>query len=233
MMKIGIVGDFSPEYPSQTATNQALEHSADKFGLAIDFEWLPTAAIIENMHDIRESYHGFWIGPGFPDSLDGVLAIIRFARENNVPLLGTCGGFQYMIMEYARNKMGLEHVGHEERDPDAAQMIIGKMACSLVGQLSGVTVNKHSRAYAIYQAEHTVESFRCNYGLHPDYQRQVHEAGLKVVGKDSLGNARIVELPEHPFYMGTLFVPQLGSTAASTHCIVDSLLVAVRDRRAP
>jgi CTP synthase (UTP-ammonia lyase) len=137
-----------------------------------------------------------------------------------------------MIMEYARNKMGLKHAGHEERDPDAEQIIIGKLACSLVGQSSEVMVNKHSRAYSIYQAEHTVEPFRCNYGLHPDYRRQLHEAGLEVVGTDSVGNARIVELPEHSFFIGTLFVPQLGSSAVSTHCIVDSFLVAVRDKRA-
>lgn len=145
MIHIGIVGDFSPEYPSHAATNQALKHSADKLGLAIEYEWLPTSAFIEEMDVICESYQGFWIGPGFPDSVEGILA---------------------------------------------------------------------------------VEPFRCNYGLHPDYLQRVHEAGLKVVGTDSAGNARIVELPEHPFYMGTLFVPQLRSTVSSTHCVVDAFLSA-------
>lgn len=226
MMRIGIVGDFSAEYPSQTATNQALQHSADKLGLDIEYEWLPTARIVKEMDFIRQTYQGFWIGPGFPDSMDGVLEIIRFARENDAPLLGTCGGFQYMILEYARNKMGLRQAGHEEREPDADQIVIGKLACSLVGEISQVTIDRYSRAYAIYQAERIAEPFRCNYGLRSDYQRRLHEAGLEVVGTDSVGNARIVELPGHLFYMGTLFVPQLVSSSEASHCVVDAFLSA-------
>ena len=137
-----------------------------------------------------------------------VLSIIEFARENNVPLLGTCGGFQYIIMEYARNKMMLENAGHEERDPHSNQLIISKLSCSLVGQKGEVIIKKSSRIFEIYQEENVIEQFRCNYGLSPEYEKQIHEAGLRIVGTDSMGNPRIIELPEHKF-IGTLFVPQL------------------------
>ncbi|MDQ0115610.1 CTP synthase C-terminal region-related (seleno)protein [Paenibacillus harenae] len=223
-MKVGIVGDFSPEYPSQIATNNALMHSSRKLGVSVEYEWIPTATISKQMDTIKETYQGFWIGPGVPDSIDGVLSIIQYARENNVPLLGTCGGFQYIIMEYARNKMMLENAGHEERDPHSNQLIISKLACSLVGQKGEVIVKNSSRIFEIYQMENVIEQFRCNYGLSPEYEKQIHEAGLRIVGTDSMGNPRIIELPEHKFFIGTLFVPQLSSTLDSTHCIIDSFI---------
>ncbi|WP_307606907.1 hypothetical protein [Paenibacillus sp. V4I9] len=144
--------------------------------------------------------------------------------ENNIPLLGICGGFQYIIMEYARNKMMLDNAGHEERDPHANQIVISKLACSLVGQKGEFIVKKTSRIFDIYQVENVIEQFRCNYGLSSDYEKQIHEAGLRIVGTDYIGNPRIIELPEHKFFIGTLFVPQLSSTSNSTHCIVDPFI---------
>lgn len=229
-MKVGIIGDFNPEYPSQIATNNAFMHSSAKLGVSVEYEWIPTATISKQIDIIKRDYQGFWIGPGYPDSIDGVISIIQFARENNVPLLGTCGGFQYILMEYAKNKLMLENAAHEERDPHSNQLIISKLACSLVGQKGEVKINKFSRIFEIYQAENVIEQFRCNYGLSPEYEKQIHEDGLRIVGTDSNGNPRIVELPEHKFFIGTLFVPQLSSTPDSSHCIVDSFITTVLDQ---
>lgn len=226
-MKIGIVGDYNPEYPSQLATNNALIHSSKKLGVSIEQEWIPTTTIIEQIDTIKETYQGFWIAPGSPNSIDGVLSIIEFSRENNVPLLGTCGGFQYIIMEYARNKLMLKEAGHEERDPHSAQLVISKLSCSLVGQIGEIIIKKPSKVFEIYQEKNVIEQFRCNYGLSPEYEAQIYEAGLKIVGTDSMGNPRIIELPEHNFFIGTLFVPQLKSTSETPHCIVDSFIGSV------
>ncbi|MBA2936944.1 hypothetical protein HZF08_01345 [Paenibacillus sp. CGMCC 1.16610] len=229
-MKIGIVGDFSPEYPSQIATNNALRHTLGKLGISIEFEWIATATITKQLEAIKRTYNGFWIGPGYPDSIDGVLSIIQFARENDIPLLGTCGGFQYIIMEYAKHKLMLEHAAHEERDPDASQLIISKLACSLVGQKGEVIIRKPSKTFDIYKTETTNEQFRCSYGLSSEYEKQIHDSGLKIVGTDPVGNPRIIEIPEHKFFIGTLFVPQLNSTVDSTHCIIDSFITTVKGR---
>ncbi|MEC0269538.1 glutamine amidotransferase-related protein [Paenibacillus anseongense] len=229
-MKIGIVGDFSPKYPSQIATNNALKHTLGKLGISIEFEWIATATINKQLDAIKHTYNGFWIGPGYPDSLDGVLSIIQFARENDIPLLGTCGGFQYIIMEYAKNKLMLEHAAHEERDPHASQIIISKLACSLVGQKGEVFLRKHSKIFDIYKTEYINEQFRCNYGLSSQYEKQIHDSGLRIVGTDSAGNPRVIEIPELKFFIGTLFVPQLSSTVDSTHCIIDSFITTVKGR---
>ena len=223
-MKLGIVGDYNPEYLSQLATSNALMHSSKNLGTRIEHEWIPTATVHEQIDTIKKTYQGFWIAPGSPNSVDGVLSIIEYARENNMPLLGTCGGFQYIIMEYARNKLMMEKAGHEEQDPHSTQLIISKLTCSLVGQEGEIILKNPSRVFEIYQKTNIVEQFRCNYGLSPDYEAQINEAGLRIVGTDSMGRPRIIELPEHKFFVGTLFVPQLNSTLETPHCIVDSLI---------
>jgi len=226
-LKIGIVGDYSAQYPSQQATNEALIHAIEKAGIHIEYEWLPTASITVQMDVIIQSYSGFWIAPGVPESVSGVLQIIQYCREQNVPLLGTCGGFQNILIEYARNQLMIEDAEHGERDPNAPRLFISQLACSLVGQQGEVIINHSSKAFGIYQASSTIEHFRCNYGLNPDYQSLIEESGLKIVGRDINGEPRIIEIPEHKFFIGTLFVPQLSSTYEVPHCLVNSFIELV------
>ncbi|WP_341418981.1 hypothetical protein [Paenibacillus filicis] len=85
-------------------------------------------------------------------------------------------------------------------------------------------IQQPSRAFGIYQQSRVTEAFRCKYGLNPEYQRMIHEAGLRITGEDAHAQPRIIELPEHPFYMGTLFVPQLSSTPEHPHGLVNAFL---------
>ncbi|AIQ12960.1 CTP synthase C-terminal region-related (seleno)protein [Paenibacillus durus] len=223
-MKIGIIGDFNPGYSSQQATNEALAHSIKKSRKQIEYDWIPTASIPEQLDTIKKVYNGFWIAPGIPESISGVLQIIRYAREHNVPLIGTCGGFQNIIIEYAKNKLMIEDADHEELNPDASKLVISKLTCSLVGQKGEVHIKSPSKVGEIYQKKTTVEPFRCNYGLNPEFEAPIHEAGLKIVGTDVEGRPRIVELQGHQFFIGTLFVPQLSSTQENPHCLIDSFI---------
>jgi CTP synthase (UTP-ammonia lyase) len=223
-LKIGIVGDFNPAYPSQQATADACMHSIKRLGVQLEHDWIATASISEQLDTIAETYSGFWIAPGLPESADGVLQLIRYAREHNVPLLGTCGGFQNMIVEFAQNKLMMKAAGHEERNPEASELVISKLACSLVGQKGEVFIQSPSLAFDIYQTATAIEQFRCSYGLNPQYAAHIHEAGLKIVGTDAEGKPRMVELPEHKFFIGTLFVPQLSSTPDNPHCLVNSFI---------
>ncbi|MDR6550132.1 glutamine amidotransferase-related protein [Paenibacillus qinlingensis] len=223
-MKIGIIGDYRPEYPSQKATNDAMRHSSAKSGIQVDYQWIPTQSIPEHFSVITSNYDGYWIAPGSPESITGVLAMITYAREQHVPLLGTCGGFQHMILEYARSILSIEDAAHEEQSPDASKLLISRLACSLVGQQGEVQISPCSKAYRIYQTPKTIEHFRCNYGLNANYQNQIEQSGLKIVGTDQLGEPRIIEIPKHPFFIGTLFVPQLSSTFETPHCLVDAFI---------
>lgn len=223
-MKIGIVGDYNQDSPSQKATNEAIIHSLKKNDIHIEYEWIPTLSISKQMEEITKNYGGFWIAPGSPESISGVLQVIQYSREQNIPLIGTCGGFQNILLEYARNKLMIEDAEHEEQNPNASKLFISKLTCSLVGQQGEITINNSSKVFGIYQKINVIEKFRCNYGLNPEYQMLIEESGLRVVGTDSLGKPRIIEIPEHKFFVGTLFVPQLSSTAEKPHCLISSFI---------
>jgi CTP synthase (UTP-ammonia lyase) len=120
--KIGILGDFNPEYAVHKFTNAAFDHAAKTMGKAIDVHWLPT----DEEHRFEE-YQGVLCAPGSPyRSFEGALEGIRYARENEVPFLGTCGGFQHLVIEYARDVVGISDAAHEETDPYALAEIMRK-----------------------------------------------------------------------------------------------------------
>nr|WP_181909524.1 hypothetical protein [Paenibacillus taihuensis] len=202
-----------------------MNHSIASSGAQIEYEWIPTAAITEQLAAITDTYRGFWIAPGVLESISGVLQIIQYARENNVPLIGTCGGFQTIMLEYAQNKLMLEEADHEEFNPDATTLVINKLTCSLLGQQGEVFIKSPSLVSGIYDhAASTVEQFRCSYGLNPEYEAAIHHSGLKIVGADAEGKPRIAELSGHRFFIGTLFVPQLSSTPEKPHCLVNAFV---------
>jgi len=103
-VRIGILGDFTPEFRSHHATNDALQHAAAKLNLTVQSEWLPTPSLVEPAaKKTLESFDGLWASPGSPyKSMEGMLKGIEFARTRDWPFLGTCGGFQYAVIECAR-----------------------------------------------------------------------------------------------------------------------------------
>jgi CTP synthase (UTP-ammonia lyase) len=183
-------------------------------------------------HDAGEHLAGFaalWCAPGSPyRSMTGALAGIRIARESNRPFLGTCGGFQHVVIEYARHVLGFEDAQHAEYDPYASRLLVTSLSCSLAGQRMQVSVTPGSHAFAAYGRESVEEQYYCNFGLNPAYQGRLHEGGLRIVGVDQDGEARIVEIPEHHFFIATLFVPQCSSSPALPHPLILAYLNAAR-----
>jgi CTP synthase (UTP-ammonia lyase) len=215
--RIGILGDFNAGNPTHIATNDGIRHAAEKLGeRSLEAVWLAT----DQPHDFGD-YHALLCSPGSPyHSLEGALVGIRYAREHQIPFLGTCGGSQHLVLEYARNVMGIREAAHAESDPYASCLFITPLSCSLAGKRMQVCVRPGTRAGAIYQSDQATEEYYCNFGLNPAYQEQLALAGLEISGTDDAGEARIVELPLHPFFVGTLFVPQASSIKGSPHPVV-------------
>lgn len=112
-IRIGIVGDFDADSHPHAATNSALAHVAAA-GLSVEPLWLPTSSL--ESPSALDGVHGLWVAPGSPyKSLLGALSAIRAAREQSIPLLGTCGGFQHIVIEYARHVLGLSDAAHAKR----------------------------------------------------------------------------------------------------------------------
>jgi CTP synthase (UTP-ammonia lyase) len=158
--------------------------------------------------------------------MDGAVAAIRLARERRIPLLGTCGGFQHIILEYARNVLGIVDAQHEETEPNGSRLVISRLACSLVGRTMTIRLQPGSLVGRAYGCATVRETYHCNFGVNPDYIEPLRMRRLRIVGSDDEGVVRAVELDNHPFFVGTLFLPQLGSAPARPHPLVTEFLRA-------
>ncbi|MGI9048699.1 MAG: CTP synthase C-terminal region-related (seleno)protein [Rubrobacteraceae bacterium] len=237
-IRVGIIGDHDPDKLSNTATDAALEHATRFLGASVTAEWLPTKLLERSAPEKVECFGAFWCAPGSPyKSMSGAIEMIRAVRESGKPFIATCGGFQHVAIEYARNVLGLPGATHAEYDPDAPNPFITPLSCSLAGQSARVELSPDSRVREFYGEPEADEEYLCNFGLAPIYRGLIEEGGLRVSGVDRNSEARVVELPGHDFYVATLFVPQMRSSAGRPHPLVVAFLraaLAVRSgRRSP
>ena len=224
--RIGIIGDFNPKNLTHLATNEGVQHAAEVLGKPIATVWLPTDEPVD-----YAQFSALVGSPGSPyRSFEGALAGIRYARERGVPFIGTCGGFQHLLIEYARSVMGLTDAAHAESDPYASCLFITPLSCSLVGKTMEVVLKSGSKAAQACQTERSTEAYYCNFGLNPEYEQALEHAGLEITGKDENGEVRIAELPSHPFFMGTLFVPQARSQRGNPHPLILAFCRAAASR---
>jgi CTP synthase (UTP-ammonia lyase) len=122
--------------------------------------------------------------------------------------------------------LGLRDAAHQESDPDGSTLLISKLACSLLGQAQAVEITPGTRTHQAYGQDAVVEQFRCSYGLNPLYREAIWGGPLQVVGIDANREVRIVELSGHPFYIATLFLPQLSSGPEEPHPLILAYLMA-------
>ena len=156
----------------------------------------------------------------------GALAAIRYARLSGLPYLGTCGGFQHALLEYAASCWGLDSPAHAESDPQATDPLIAPLSCPLVevtGKLHFVAGTRLARAYGV---ESAVEGYHCSYGLNPIYEERLRNDPLQVAARDEAGSVRAVELTGHPFFVATLFQPERAALRGQAPPIVRSFLAA-------
>lgn len=195
----------------------------------MDGVWVSTEEIDDNLF---QRFSGIWVAPGSPyKNMDKTLWAIRHARENGVACFGTCGGFQHLIIEYARNVLGFKEAEHAEYDPYASKLFISQLACSLAGREMELSFSPGSQVAAIYGANSATERYYCNFGVNPNFVPLLKSGPLKITGSDSEGEIRVIELPGHPFFLGTLFVPQTRSTAEHPHPLVTAFVRAVNETR--
>lgn len=229
--RIAVIGDHQPGNPTHDAIPDAVGH-ADGHDRTTAVEWIATDAALDLPLGAFEAYDGFWIAPGSPyRSMDGALRAIRYAREADRPLLGTCAGFQHLVLEVARDVLGIADAAHAEYDPDASSLFVTLLACSLVGQTMTVTVRPGTLAGSLYPSASAAERYYCRFGLDPARVGDLEAAGLAISGVDQDGEPRIVELAGNRFGLATLFVPQTSSTPRRPHPIVAGFVAATHAAR--
>jgi CTP synthase (UTP-ammonia lyase) len=224
-VRIGIIGDFDIERPSHIATNEAISHCAKYLGLEIEISWLSTETFEKDNTECLVSFDGLWCAPGSPyKSMMGAINAIHFARVKHYPFIGTCGGFQHAVMEFAYNKLGYKEISEKSFDPYYSELFLAPLSCSLVGETRIIRIDKDSKVFQIYEKDENEERFNCSFGLNPKYQELIDSNGFLVVGTDETGDARILELDESSFYIATLFQPQLSSTTIKPHKLILAFL---------
>jgi len=231
-LRIAILGDRDPENPNHAATEAALAH-ASAAGPSLEIVWFATDSVLEAaaLEELARCA-GVWCTTGSPyRSLDGALRGIRAARERRIPFLGTCGGFQHAVIEYARHVLGMAEATHAEYPGAPTDALIAPLACSLAGKTFEVEIYADSRVARCYGKTRAREEYYCTYGVNPELDATLRDRGLPVVGTDDDGAPRILELPDHPFFVATLFVPQAASRAGAPHPLVTGFLAAAAQVR--
>jgi CTP synthase (UTP-ammonia lyase) len=234
ILTVGLIGDQLPEYErAQRAALLMIERAAEELKLPTAIKWIPTRTL--EGADIESQLKGMdalWASPGSPYlSIEGALRGIRFARERGWPLLGTCAGFQHIVLEYARNVMGITDAAHQEYEPEAKTLLLTALVCPVAHQTLKINLLPDSLPAKIYGRTEIEEYYYCNFGINPAFQRAVDESGLRVVGTDQDNEPRVLQLPGHRFYLATLFVPGASLTEGivemeGAHPLVKALLQA-------
>ncbi len=202
--RIALLGDRNEHYPSHREVDAVLP----LLGADVDARWVAT-----DSGQGLSSFDAIWLMPGSPYADDAAVhAAITRARTNGVPFLGTCGGLQYAVVEYCRNVLGDAAASHAESDGADDSNVVTALACSLFGEEREVRPVPGTRFAAIV-AEPFVGMHYCSYApSHTAQERLV--AGDFVIGATAEdAEAEVLELVGHPFFVLSLFQPQIGALA--------------------
>ena len=224
-LHLALIGEYHPAVTAHQAIPVALQQAADRLGLTVHLQWLDT----DNLPSLH-GFDGFWCVPASPyRDTDGALQAIRFAREQRRPFLGTCGGFQHAVLEYARHVLGWADAQHGELNPEAKRAVIAPLSCALVEATDRVRLAPYTRIAEAYGTLDLEEGYRCRYGVNREFLDALLEGDLIACGHDSAGDLRAVELLDHPFFVATLFQPERAALNGITPPLAMALLNACRE----
>jgi CTP synthase (UTP-ammonia lyase) len=222
---VGLVGDHDPSVTAHRAIPIALARAAESLGVELRHDWVGTETVTSPV--LVSHFDGLWCVPGSPyRSMEGALIAIRHAREQNIPFLGTCGGFQHAVIEYARNVLGWRDADHAESSPGAACAVIAPLDCSLIEVSEPLRLVVGSRLAAAYGADRANEEYHCSFGLNPRFQAELIAGPLRAAALTERGDVRAVELDRHPFFVAMLCQPERSALRGVVPPLVEAFVAA-------
>jgi CTP synthase (UTP-ammonia lyase) len=224
-VQIALIGDYNPTVTAHIAIPKALELSSQFLNVDLEHHWLGTETIKDEK--MLEPFNAIWCVPASPyKNTNGALKAIQFARENAVPFLGTCGGYQHALLEFAHNVLNYQEADHAETNPDATMPLVAPLSCALVEMADSVALRAGSRLAEIYGENRVTEMYRCRYGLNPEYVSLFENSGLVISAVDENDEPRAMELTTHPFFIGVGFQPERSSLKSETHPLITAFVKA-------
>jgi CTP synthase (UTP-ammonia lyase) len=206
-VRIAIIGDENNAFPSHRELNAV----RGMLGEDVASEWVPTDG--DQISDLS-GFHGIWLVPGSPYADDAAAYdAATWARERDVPFLGTCGGLQYAVVEYFRNVLGVPGASHAESDGADESNVVSELACSLMGEERLVSPIPGTRFSALVGDEPFAGMHYCGYGPGPGVAERLVAGGMLIEATAEDAGAEVLELPANRFFMLSLFQPQIGALA--------------------
>jgi CTP synthase len=241
-VRIGLIGKYVNLPDAYLSVVEALRHAGFHHGVSVDIQWIQAEEVTGMLADSRlRELDGIVIPGGFGErGIDGKIAAATYARESRIPCLGLCLGLHVMVVEFARNVAGLQGAHSREMDPATPHPVIALMdeqrevidmggtmrlgAC-VARLLPGSVV---ARAYGEPDA---IERHRHRYEVNPRYRHRLEEAGLVCSGTSPDGQlVEFIELPGHPYWVGTQAHPEFKSRPDRPHPLFRELVAAAVER---
>ena len=243
---VGITGKYTSVRDSYASILNALEHAGIALAGRVDVKWIETTDIDDSNAALHlEGVDAIIVPGGFGTrGTEGKIACIKYARQNRIPYLGLCLGFQMAVVEFARSVCGLENANSSEIDPKCKEAVIDilpeqKKIEGLGGnmRLGGrdIQITKGTMAWNLFGKKDTVRRrFRHRYEVDPKYIEQFEKAGLVFSGKaPDHPIMQILEIPDHPFFMATQSHPELSSRPLDTEPMFAGLVAEAMRKRNP
>lgn len=243
-INIGLIGKYVELKDSYKSIAEGFIHAGAENECKVNIRWIHSESYnSDEMLEQLKGLHGILVAPGFGDrGFEGKLAAVRYARENGIPFLGICLGMQAAVIEFARNVLGLADANSTEMNPHTAHPVIDMMAEQKKITSKGGTMRlgaydcvleENSKAYQVYKRKQIAERHRHRFELNNDFLEAFEKNGLKASGKNpESGLVEIVELPNHPWFIGVQFHPEYKSTVVNPHPLFVHFIKAALERKA-
>lgn len=235
---IGLIGKYVELKDSYKSIAEAFIHAGAVNDCKVKLEWIHSESLTEeNIKEKLNSLKGILVAPGFGNrGIEGKIAAIKYARENNIPFLGICLGMQCAVIEYARNVLGLKDAHSREMNPATSSPVIDLIeAQKNISHMGGTMrlgayacrLEEGTLAYSIYGKANITERHRHRYEFNNEYTKDFKSAGLVLSGiNPDAGLVEIIEIPTHPFFIGVQFHPEYKSTVENPHPLFVSFVKA-------
>jgi CTP synthase (UTP-ammonia lyase) len=224
-LKIALVGDYNSTVTAHIAIPRALDLSAHFLKVELEPHWLGTETITDVK--VLAPYNALWCVPASPyKNTNGALRAIQYAREKPIPFLGTCGGYQHALLEFAHNVLNYKEADHAETNPEATMTLVAPLSCALVETVDNVMLKAGSRLAQIYGDSEVTEMYRCRYGLNPEYLFLFENSDLVISAVDEHSEPRAMELTRHPFFIGVGFQPERSGLKGELHPLITAFVKA-------
>ena len=228
-VEIALIGKYVELHDSYKSITEAFIHAGSSYATKVNVRWVHSENLdLSNYEEHLKDVDGILVAPGFGDrGIDGKIKAVQYARENNIPFFGICLGMQMAVIEFAKNVLGLKDAYSTEMKPNAENPVIDLMQSQKDVVNKGGTMRlgswdcqlaEDSKSFKAYGKVNIQERHRHRYEFNNDYLADMEANGMIAVGKNPKADlVEVVEIPDHPWFVGVQYHPEYKSTVLNPH----------------